>query len=102
MQERIINYQPTYTRESPQNISSNFYPVVSAIAMRDITKDSNKQVTVLNDRTQGGVADLNGDSTIELVHNRRLRQDDIRGVEEPLNEKEQTNNGLKVTATYYM
>jgi len=39
---------------------------------------------------------------IELMHNRRLRQDDIRGVEEPLNEKEQTSNGIKVSATYYM
>mmetsp|Transcript_33580 Transcript_33580/g.51655 ORF Transcript_33580/g.51655 Transcript_33580/m.51655 type:complete len:230 (-) Transcript_33580:1056-1745(-) len=35
MQERILNFQPTYTRLSDQNISSNFFPVVSAIAMRD-------------------------------------------------------------------
>ena len=49
MQERVINHQPTYTVVSQQNISSNFYPVVSAIAMRDV--GSSKQVFVMNDRT---------------------------------------------------
>jgi len=38
-------------------IPSNYYPVDSAIAMKD-KNGSNIQVTVMNDRPQGGSADL--------------------------------------------
>lgn len=58
MQERRINWRPTYVTDSKQNISSNFYPVTSAISMRDITPGSNKQVVIVNDRTQAGSAEL--------------------------------------------
>ena len=47
-------------------ISGNFFPVDSAIMMRDHNK-SNIQVTVLNDRAQAGTADLTDKSTIELM-----------------------------------
>jgi hypothetical protein len=67
--------------------------------MRDI--HSTKQVTILNDRCQAGAADIDK-STIELIQNRRLIQDDIRGVEEPLNERDSKGQGLKVNARYYM
>ena len=50
MQERKIGYQKTFSLENDnQKIASNFYPVVSAIAMRDVS--SGRQVTVMNDRT---------------------------------------------------
>ena len=89
MQERRINYRPTFdvVKNTKQNISSNFYPVTSAIVMRDITLNSHKQVVILNDRTQAGSAEIER-ATIELMQNRRLLQDDVRGVEEPLNEKD--------------
>ena len=48
------------------NISSNYYPVDSAIAMRDQT-GKNLQVTIMNDRAQGGSADLSGKANIELM-----------------------------------
>lgn len=36
MQERRINYRPTFSiKDTNQNVSSNFYPVTSAIALRD-------------------------------------------------------------------
>ena len=101
MQERRINWRPTFTVDAKQNISSNFYPVASAVAMRDFSKNSGRAVVVVNDRTQAGSAEIHK-STIELVQNRRLIQDDIRGVEEPLNEVDKDNNGLKVNARYYM
>jgi lysosomal alpha-mannosidase len=50
-------------------IGKNYYPVDSAIAMRDTKK--NVQVTVMNDRAQGGTADIVKGS-IELMQNRRL------------------------------
>lgn len=50
-----------------------------------------RQVTVMNEKSQGGSAGLvNG--TIELAQNRRLLHDDNKGVTEPLNE---TVTGMK-------
>lgn len=70
MQERRLNYNPRFPwSPDAQNISSNFYPVDSAIVMRDNNKK--RQVTVMNDRAQGGSADLQK-STIELMMHRRL------------------------------
>lgn len=42
MQKRRINFRETFdvVKNTKQNISSNFYPVTSAIAMRDV--NSNK------------------------------------------------------------
>jgi hypothetical protein len=60
-----------------------------------------RQVTVMNERSQGGSAGLvNG--TIELVHNRRLLHDDNKGVIEPLNETDAEGFGLKVNSKYYL
>ena len=59
--------------ENPEDtIAGNYYPVTSAIAMRSTTRTGkNVQVTVMNDRTQGGSADIMGSSTIELMQHRR-------------------------------
>jgi len=73
MQERQLNKRPTYAmQETKNNISSNYYPVTSAIVMRDHSNDSYKQVTVMIDRARGGAADLTEHATIELMHNRRI------------------------------
>lgn len=55
-------------RES--KIPRNYYPVDSAIAMRD-KNGSQVQVTIMNDRPQGGSADLSEKATIELMQQRR-------------------------------
>ena len=52
MQERRIDYQETFSlAKDKQKIASNYYPVTSAIAMRDFSPNSGKQVVILNDRT---------------------------------------------------
>jgi len=60
MINRKLDYSPAYHRpDGPgdfANISSNYYPVNTAIAMRDPAK--NLQVTLMNDRTQGASAEL--------------------------------------------
>lgn len=65
MQQRWLDYHPEFKRgEEKNNISGHYFPVNTAIAIRDIKKKM--QVTVLNDRTQGGSADLYKNS-IELM-----------------------------------
>jgi hypothetical protein len=57
----------------------------------------------MNDRSQGGAADMSDNSTIELVQHRRLLYDDNKGVIEPLNETNSYDDlGLQVNARYYM
>jgi hypothetical protein len=46
-------------------IPSSFFPVDSAIQMRD--DDSKLTISVMNDRSQGGTADLTEPGTIELM-----------------------------------
>lgn len=46
-------------------IAGNYFPVAQAISMKDDEK--NIQVTILNDRAQGGSADLSEKGTIELM-----------------------------------
>ena len=53
MQQRILNHRPSFNYSGVQNISSNYYPVGSAIAIRDFDANGTvrKQATVLNDRS---------------------------------------------------
>jgi hypothetical protein len=52
MQKRKLNYRPTWDLNlaAGQNNTANYYPVGSAIAIRD----ENWQLTVMNTRSQGG------------------------------------------------
>jgi len=70
--------------------------------MRDKSGNSTLQVTVMNDRPQGGSADLSEKATIELMQNRRTLYDDSLGLDEPLNETSSNGHGIKVTARYQM
>ena len=86
-----------------KTISDNYYPVDSAIVMRDQNSNfSHLQVTIMNDRPQGGSADLTGKATIELMQNRRTLLDDQLGVDESLNETEADGMGIRTNAKYYM
>jgi hypothetical protein len=48
------------------DITANYYPVDTAIAIRDQNSTS-LQLTVMNDRPQGGSADITDKATIELM-----------------------------------
>lgn len=100
MQERILNYRPTWelALTQNQNITANYYPIQTGIAIRDPA--SNMQLTVMNSRSQGG--SVIKDGRIELMQNRRLNLDDWRGMGEPLNETDANGNGISVPATYFV
>ena len=49
MQKRVLNQRPDYKLVTDMQVSSNYYPINSAIAFRD-TK-TNMQMTVMNDRS---------------------------------------------------
>lgn len=101
MQRRQLNYRPTWNLtvyEGGVNVTANYFPINSAIAMVD--ESTNMQFTVMNDRSQGGSVYENG--RIELMQNRRGNVDDGRGVGEPLDETTSTGVGITVPATYYV
>lgn len=98
MQKRILDYRQTWNFSSNLNVTQNYYPVNSAIAIRDETNMN--QLTLITTRSQGGSALSTG--TVELMHHRRLFYDDWRGMGEPLNETDEYDNGIQVTSTYYL
>mmetsp|Transcript_3883 Transcript_3883/g.3636 ORF Transcript_3883/g.3636 Transcript_3883/m.3636 type:complete len:519 (+) Transcript_3883:1483-3039(+) len=92
MEERIINQRKHYDLTDLQGfeVVSNFYPVNSAITLRDDTN----QFTILNDRAQSGTSLRSGE--IEILIHRRTTFDDDRGVEEPLDERNSDNSTISV------
>jgi hypothetical protein len=103
MQKRILNYRPTWNisdnyADSNENITANFYPINSAISMKDSKSD--KVFTVMNDRPQAGSS--LSDGSIELMQSRRIPSDDGRGMGEAVNETDSTGEGIRVSADYYV
>lgn len=82
MQPRARNFRPTWELNVTEPVSANYYPVNSAISIRD----DGAQLSVVVDRSQGGASLQDGE--VELMVHRRLLHDDYRGVGEPLNETE--------------
>ena len=73
MVKRNLNSRESYPEfKTPQKISSNFFPIYSAIAIADLS--SNLQMTVMTDRTMGGSSLVSG--RIELHAHRRINGDD--------------------------
>lgn len=97
MQQRILDYRPTWDFVSVMNVTQNYFPVNSAITIVDNANMA--QITIMTPRSQGGSSLSKG--TIEVMHQRRLYYDDSRGVGEPLNETDEYGNGIQVTSTYY-
>mmetsp|Transcript_522 Transcript_522/g.555 ORF Transcript_522/g.555 Transcript_522/m.555 type:complete len:333 (+) Transcript_522:2018-3016(+) len=101
MQKRELNYRPTWDlvntnyNDSLQNITANYYPINSAISMRD----GKKQFTVMNDRPEGGSALSEG--KVEFMQNRRISADDERGMSDGLDETDKSGHGIRVPTTYY-
>ena len=73
MQKRILNYRPTWNlslnyNDSLENVTANYYPINSAVQIKDIYSD--RVFTVMNDRPQAGSALKEG--AIQLMQNRRI------------------------------
>jgi hypothetical protein len=113
-----------YNYTSNNTVSSNFYPVTSAIAIKDMNNSKpqttanksegtnstspgvlaalaklpgfvgQKQVTIMNDRSQGGSAGLRDGKNIEFMQHRRFKKIDNYGVNEPLNELDTKGRGI--------
>ncbi|CAI2376469.1 unnamed protein product [Moneuplotes crassus] len=99
MQERKLDYRPTWNLQTHQRVSSNYYPINHGITI----KDERMTFEVLNDRSQGGSSLENGE--IEIMLHRRIFADDSRGVNEELNEYLQNspdNIGIPVKTHHYM
>ena len=63
MQTRVLNERPDFTLVTDEFASSNYYPINSAVVMR--SPSTSMQLTVMNDRSQGGSVLSNG--VIELM-----------------------------------
>ncbi|XP_072039300.1 lysosomal alpha-mannosidase-like [Amphiura filiformis] len=90
MVQRKLNHRDTWKYNNTEPVAGNYYPVNSRIYIMD----DKKQLTVLNDRSQGGASLKNG--SMELMVHRRCLKDDSRGVGEPLNETGQYGDGLMI------
>jgi hypothetical protein len=98
MQKRVLDKRESYSYYSYSKVAANYYPVTTAIAIRD--ESNGLQMTVMNSHTQGGSALKQG--RIELMQNRRISSNDNRGMGEPLDEVDEDGNGIHVPATYYV
>ena len=89
-QRRVLDFRPTWNYTVYEPVAGNYYSINSFIRIEDVS--SNRSVAVLNDRSQGGSVLNDGD--IEIMIHRRLLVDDLRGVNEALDERE---NGMGLT-----
>ena len=106
MADKKLFYRKEYPYRTNSTISANFYPVTSAIVVRDDKspkfKGLDRQITIMNDRPQAGSAGLRGRRNIELMQHRRFKEWDHYGVFEPLNDLDEWGRGIQVPAEYYM
>lgn len=80
MLKRVRNKRPTWDWNATEPIAGNYYPLTTGMYI----EDERVQLSLLTDRAQGGTSLNSGD--LEIMVHRRLLKDDLRGVEEPLNE----------------
>lgn len=74
MIKRVLNHRPDYTANyTAEPVASNYYPVTSKIQIRDENK--NLQVSILNDRSQGGASLKQGEMELMVycfLHQKKL------------------------------
>ena len=108
MVQKTLNQRKEYNFKSDFSVSSNYYPITSAIAVRDFNKsnaqdEGQKQVTIMTDRSQGASAGLRLRKNIEVMHQRRYkRSNSSRDGQDNLNDLDSDGHGLQVKETYYM
>ena len=99
--KRVRDFRPTWNFNQTEPVAGNYFPINSRIFIRDETGDATgRQLTICNDRTQGGASIHDG--SIEIMLHRRVLHDDSLGVSEPLNEPGYDNKGLVATGDLYL
>ncbi|XP_050392996.2 lysosomal alpha-mannosidase [Patella vulgata] len=94
--ERRRNHRDTWALNLSEPIAGNYYPINSRIFIQDQT--ANVQLTILNDRSQGGASIQDGE--IEIMVHRRLLNTVSLG--EALNETGSDGKGLVVRGSHYV
>ena len=105
MQEKFLFKRKEFNLDTDNTIASNFYPVTTALSIRDSSGFSQNQVTIMTDRSQAGSAGLRDQSNIEMILQRRHNTHDNDGLGNTLLDERDPNDkgtGLKVSATYWM
>jgi lysosomal alpha-mannosidase len=92
--KRVRDSRPTWNFNQTEPVAGNYYPINSKIFIRDTQCNSQRQFTVVTDRSQGGSSIKDG--SIEIMLHRRVLNDDSLGVKEPLDERGSDGNGLIV------
>lgn len=80
LQQRILDKRPYWDLNVTQSVAGNYYPVNNMIMIQDYRR----VLEVFNDRAQGGFGAFYG--IVELMIQRRLYVDDLKGLFECLNE----------------
>lgn len=78
---RRVAREFTYPEDSEFFIPANYYPINSELSYQS---EAGQALTVLVDRSEGGSSLSTNE--LELMINRRTKEDDLRGVNEALNE----------------
>ncbi|CAK92228.1 unnamed protein product (macronuclear) [Paramecium tetraurelia] len=87
-QRRQVNHRDSWQMKVLEPVSGNYFPVNGAIMIKNTEED--QACAVINDRAQGGTSLSYG--VIELMLQRRLNNDDYKGVYERLDEQEDVDN----------
>lgn len=112
MVEKQVNKRAEYElAEEDKVTAANFFPITSAIAIKDLNSAASqrKQVLIMTDRPAGASAGLRENANIEIMHQRRYKRTlapTFKGKRSQqagaLNELDKYGRGVQVSATYYM
>ena len=96
MIDKKLFFRKEYKHKSWNTVASNYYPVTSALSLRDegINKERERQVTIITESSFGGSAGLRGRRNIEIMQNRRHVSYDHYGLREPLNDLDEWGKGI--------
>src|SRR5207248_239646 len=73
MLKRVLNYRPTWNLSIAEKVAGNYYPVNTRIMIQD----ESRQLSLFNDRSQGGSSLAPG--RMEVMLHRRILHDDAFG-----------------------
>lgn len=66
MQEKTLNERREFSLNTSNLIASNFYPITSAISIRDQNSQNRRHLTIMTERSHAASAGLRG-SNIEIM-----------------------------------